>query len=92
MSRRRYCHHFCRSRCHIGDSQQWQWRGQAMAAETEAAVGVHNNQPTNDSNSSRNSICGGSSSNGGSRGSGSGDGGNGGIGGCAEGRSGDGGM
>jgi hypothetical protein len=31
-------------------SQQWQWWGQATAVETEAAVGAHNNQPTNGSN------------------------------------------
>ena len=30
-------------------SQQWQWWGQATAVETEAAVGAHNNQPTNGS-------------------------------------------
>jgi hypothetical protein len=48
-------------------SQQWQWWGQAMASETEAAAGAHNIQPTDGSDSDRNSI----------RGSGSGDGGNG---------------
>jgi hypothetical protein len=30
-------------------SQQWQWWGQAMVVETEAASGAHNNQPTNGS-------------------------------------------
>ena len=29
---------------------QWQWWGQAMAVETEAAAGAHNNQPTNGNN------------------------------------------
>ena len=48
-----------------------------MAAETEAAMGAHNNQPTDGSNSDRNSIRGGGSGNGGSRGSGSDDGSNG---------------
>ena len=32
-------------------SQQWQWWGQATAAETEAAVGAHNNQTTDGSDS-----------------------------------------
>ena len=30
-------------------SQQWQWWGLAMAAETEAVVGAHKNLPTNGS-------------------------------------------
>ena len=58
-------------------SQQWQWWGQAMVAETEAAAGAHTTQPTDGSDSNRNSIRGGDSGNGGSRGSGSGDSGNG---------------
>ena len=51
------------------------WWGQATAAETEAAAGVHKNQPTDGSD--RNSIRGGGSGDGGSRGSGSGNIGNG---------------
>ena len=47
-----------------------------VAAETEAAMGAHNNQPTDGSDSNRNNIRGGGSGDGGSRGSGSGDGGN----------------
>jgi len=39
-------------------SQQWQCWGQAMEAETEAAAGAHNNQPTDGSNSNRKSIRG----------------------------------
>jgi hypothetical protein len=54
---RRHCHRFlCKETVvtiatvtnDIG-SQQWQWWGQAMVVETEAVVGVHNNQPTNGS-------------------------------------------
>ena len=48
-----------------------------MVAETEAAAGVHNNQPTDGRDSDRNSIRGGGSGNGGSHDSGSGDGSNG---------------
>jgi hypothetical protein len=48
-------------------SQQWQWWGQAMVAETEAAAGAHTTQPTDGSDSNRNSICGGDSGNGGAR-------------------------
>ena len=61
-------------------SKQWQRWGQATAAETEAAVGAHNNQPKGGSDSDRNSIHGGGSGNGGDGGScdsGSGDDGNG---------------
>jgi hypothetical protein len=53
------------------------WWGQATAAETEAAAGVHKNQPTDRSDSDRNSIRGGGSGDGGSRGSVSGNIGNG---------------
>jgi len=63
-----------------------------MVAETEAATGACNNQPTDGSSSSsncdRNGICGSSSSDGGSCGSGSGNSGNGGNGGSADGGSG----
>ena len=54
---RRHCHRFlCKETVvtiatvtnDIG-SQQWQWWGQATVVETEAVVGVHNNQPTNGS-------------------------------------------
>ena len=58
-------------------SQQWQWWGQAITAKTEAAAGAHNNQPTDGSDSDRNSVCGGGSGDGGSHGSSSGDSGNG---------------
>jgi hypothetical protein len=37
-------------------SQQWQWWGQATAAEIEAVAGAHNIQPTDGSDSDRNSI------------------------------------
>ena len=52
-----------------------------MAVEKEAAVGAHNNQPSNGSDSCRNGIRGGSSSKDGSRGSDIDSGGNGGNGG-----------
>jgi len=45
-------------------------------AETEAAAGAHNNQPTDGSDSDTDIVCGGGSGNGGSRGSGSGSGSN----------------
>ena len=48
------------------------------AAETEAVVGAHNNQPTDGSDSDKNSIRGGGSGDGGSHGSVRGDSGNGG--------------
>ena len=51
-------------------SQQWQWLGQATAAETEAATGEHNNQPTDGRDNDRNGICGGGSGDSGSHGSG----------------------
>jgi len=57
-------------------SQKWQWWGQAMAPETEAVAGGHNNQPTDGSDSNRNCVFGGGSGDGGSRGSSSGNGGN----------------
>ena len=47
-----------------------------MVAETEAAAGAHNNQPTDGSDSNTDSVRGGGSGNGGSRDSGSGNGSN----------------
>jgi hypothetical protein len=55
MRRRPHCHRFlCKETCvtiatianDVG-SRQWQWWGLATLAETEAAAGAHNNQPTN---------------------------------------------
>ena len=40
-------------------SQQWQWWGQATAAEIEAAVGAHNNQLTDGSDSDIHGVRGG---------------------------------
>jgi hypothetical protein len=56
--RRRHCRCFLRKETVVAittitndiGSQQWQWWGQARAVETDAAVGAHNNQPTNGSN------------------------------------------
>ena len=58
MGRRRHCRRFLCKETVVSiatiandvGSQQWQWWGQAMAVETEAAAGAHNSQPTNGSN------------------------------------------
>ncbi len=96
MRRRRHCHCFLWKETVVAiatvaddvGSQQCQWWGQATAMETEAAVGAHNNQPTNEKNGSRNGVRGGCSGNG----SNGGNGGNGDNGGGTDSGSGEGGA